>query len=280
MLGKELRECLHGGKNVYGTHVTYMSNINAAGMLLNVGLDFAFFCGEHMTLDRIETGMLCRFFSANGVAPIARISHPDASEASKALDVGAHGIVVPYVETEEQVKELVGAVHYRPVKGRKLDDLLAGKEPVTAKMKEFFADFNRHNFLIIGIESIPAFENLDALINIKGVDGVFIGPHDMTTSMGCPNEYQNPEYIAVLKEIIIKCRKAGIGVGGHFQPGNTPVERMHGFMDLGMNWILDASDINYAVAGLSARRRSLGFDDVSPANAALKICGEPKTCAG
>ena len=192
----------------------------------------------------------------------------------------AHGIVAPYVETEEQVKELVGAVHYRPVKGRKLDELLAGKEPVTAKMKEFFADFNRHNFLIIGIESIPAVENLDALINIKGVDGVFIGPHDMTTSMGCPNEYQNPEYIAVLKEIIIKCRKAGIGVGGHFQPGNTPVERMHEFMDLGMNWILDASDINYAVAGLSARRRSLGFDDVSPANAALKICDGPKTCAG
>lgn len=279
MLGKELRECLHNGKNIYGTHVTHMSNINAAGMLLNVGLDFAFFCGEHMTLDRIEIGTLCRFFAASGVAPIVRISNPDPCEAATALDAGAHGIVAPYIETVEQVKDLVGAVHYRPLKGQKLRNILDNGEPVTQKMQEFFADFNRNNFLIIGIESVPAVENLDALLSVKGVDGVFVGPHDMTTSMGCPNEYQNPEYQRILETIITKCRKAGVGVGGHFQPATMSNERMREFMAMGMNWILDASDINYAISGLSARRKSLGFGEPETAGSSVKTCAAPQTCA-
>ena len=280
MLGKELRECLHNGKNIYGTHVTHMSNINAAGMLLQVGLDFAFFCGEHMTLDRVETGAICRFFAASGLAPIVRISHPSQHEAAMALDAGAHGIVAPYIETVEQVKELVGAVHYRPLKGQKLKEIVDGGQPPTRKMQDFFADFNRNNFLIIGIESVPAVENLDALLSVKGVDGVFIGPHDMTTSLGCPNEYQHPEYQRILEEIIVKCRKAGVGVGGHFQPANTSAGRMREFMAMGMNWILDASDITYAIAGLSARRSSLGFEmPVQKAADSVKTCASPQVNA-
>jgi len=109
-------------------------------------------------------------------------------------------------------------------------------------------------------------------------DGVFIGPHDMTTSLGCTNDYQNPKYLQVLEKIIKTCRKANIGVGGHFQPSSTSNERMLEFMNLGLNWILDSADIAYAVAGLSARRKSLGFGEAASVNAA-KSCTAPKTCA-
>lgn len=75
---------------------------------------------------------------------------------------------------------MVGAVKYRPVKGRQLEDLLAGRVEPGQKLTRFFNRFNRHNYLIVGVESVAAYENLDSLIAVSGVDGVFIGPHDTT----------------------------------------------------------------------------------------------------
>lgn len=277
MLGNKLRQCLHDGTQVYGTHVTYMSNMTSIGMLLNVGLDYAFLCGEHMSLDQIERAMLCRFFAASGVAPIVRISHPSAVEVAKALDVGAHGIVVPYVETVAQVREMVGAVHYRPLKGQKLEELMAAGGPQTPEMVNFFETFNANTFLIIGIESEPAFNRLDELISVNGVDGVFIGPHDMTTSIGYPEQYQHPKYQMIVKETIKKCRAANIGIGVHVQSKNYPSELMKELMSLGMNWILDGADIIYAVEGLSKRRSELGFSILGQPVIKAEA---PRTCAG
>ena len=279
MLGKDLREALHQGENIYGTHITYMSNLAAAGLLLNAGLDFAFLCGEHMPLDNQELCNMCRFFSANGVAPITRITYPNAAEATKALDLGAHGIVAPYVETVEQVKELVGAVHYRPIKGAKLEKYLSGDLQITPREADFFAEFNQHNVLIIGIESLAAFENLDNLINVRGVDGVFVGPHDMCASLGCMNEYDNERYQEMLEIIIKKCRAAKIGVGVHWALGTVSQTRVKELIGLGMNWVLSAADVTHAMQSLLAWRKALGFREISAIENSGS-CAAPKTCAG
>lgn len=278
MLGNELRQCLHNGTKVYGTHVTYMSNYTSIGKMLEIGLDYVFLCGEHMTLDQIERAALCRFYAASGVAPIVRISHPSTSEVAKALDAGAHGIVVPYVETVQQVRDMVGAVRYRPLKGQKLEELMAAGGPQTPEMITFFEKFNADTFLIIGIESEPAFDRLDELLAVPGVDGVFVGPHDMTTSIGYPEQYQHPKYQNIILDTIRKCRAAKVGVGIHVQPKVYPSEYMLELMELGMNWILDGADITYVLEGLKRRRMEMGFDTM-PAKKNF-FSRAPKTCVG
>lgn len=130
-----------------------------------------------------------------------------------AVDGGADGIVAPYVETAEEVRAMVGAVHYRPIKGRQLHDFLNGvREPASAT-RDFLRRFNLHRYVIIGIESVTAYENLDALIGIEGVDGVFIGPHDLSVSLEAPEEWDNPALHHIFEDTIVRCRAAGIGVG-------------------------------------------------------------------
>ncbi len=257
MNGKQVRERLHSGKVTYGTHVTLMSNSISASLLAKANLDYVFLCAEHMPLDRVEASALCRIYASQGISPIVRISSVCPAEACRALDCGAQGIVVPYIETIEQVKEMVGAVHYRPIKGKMLQNTISGHRKPSNKTTEFLSRFNENNYLIIGVESIEAYENLDALINIEGVDGVFIGPHDVSVSLEAPEEWDNPELHRIFEDIVVRCRAANIGVGVHMQPSIFPNKRAKRLIDLGMNWILDGADVTWAIHAINERRKAI-----------------------
>jgi 4-hydroxy-2-oxoheptanedioate aldolase len=99
--------------------------------------------------------------------------------------------------------------------------------------------FNRDLYLIVGIESVEAIDNLESLISIEGVDGVFLGPHDITCSMGIPEEYDNPEFIDTIVDVIKRCRARGRGVGIHM---DSTLDLCKPFFEAGMNFILNGAD--------------------------------------
>jgi 2-keto-3-deoxy-L-rhamnonate aldolase RhmA len=270
MTGEQVRQKLHDGGRVYGTHVCGLSHAVANKILATAPLDFAFICNEHMPVDRAETSMLCQHFESLAISPIVRIPFPCARQSAMALDGGANGIVAPYVETVEEVKDLVGAVHYRPIKGRQLRQILDGSQPPGEPTREFLARFNRHHYAIIGIESVAAYENLDALISVPGVDGVFMGPHDLSVSLGAPEQWDNPALLRLIEDVIVRCRKAGIGVGVHLSPIFSPALTRR-FVDMGMNWLLDSADVIFALNGLRKRRAEL-CGDAFPSKANLDSC--------
>ncbi len=243
MTGKLIREKLHRGECVFGTHIASLMNPVAAAMATEMDLDFAFFCTEHMPLDRTEVSLLCQLYAAKGISPIVRVPTCDETSIAMALDAGAEGIVIPYLETPEQVHRAVGATKYRPLKGRQLDDVLSGRKTLSKKTSDFLNEFNPNNYLIIGVESVEAINNLESLISIPGVDGVFLGPHDITVSMGLPAEYENPIFIDAIEDIIRRCRKRSIGVGLHTTLLKLDDLVLQRFIDAGMNWFINGADI-------------------------------------
>ena len=267
MNGENLRKSLHDGSRVYGTHITGLSNAVITRLLGTAPLDYVFFCNEHMPMDRAETSILCQHFSSMGISPIVRISSPDATEAAMALDAGAEGIVVPYIETVDEVRKMVGAVHYRPIKGRHLREIFDGTRPPTPAGETFLRRFNRHHYLIIGIESVAAYENLDALIGVEGVDGVFMGPHDLSVSLDVAEQWEHPKLLRLIEDTTRRCRAAGIGVGVHLSHIFS-MEQTHRFTSMGMNWILDGADISHILHGLKQRRQAIcGGEAVRPVEA-------------
>jgi 4-hydroxy-2-oxoheptanedioate aldolase len=269
MNGEQIRQRLHGGERVYGTHVVGWSNALVPGFLARAPLDFVFVCNEHMPIDRAETSALCQQFGAMGISPIVRIPYPCARQAAMVLDAGAEGVVAPYVETEDEVRELVGAVHYRPIKGRQLRGIVDGTRPPTETTRAFLHRFNRHHYAIIGIESVAAYENLDALISVPGVDGVFMGPHDLSVSLEAPEQWDNVALIALIEDVICRCRARGIGVGVHLHPAIFSIPQAQRFVGLGMNWILDGADLNLTLHSLKQRRIALcGTGEIPAASAA------------
>jgi len=260
--GQFVRECLRSGKRVYGTQVVLARDGRAAAVITQIKIDLVFLCAEHHPLDRAQRSMMCQFYRSNNISPMVRISHPSASEAAMALDGGAEGIVAPYVETVEQVRELVGAVRYRPLKGELLAKLLSGENTPNEKTLRYLEKFNRRNYVLIGVESVPACEKLEELLSVDGVDGVFIGPHDLSVSMGVPEEYDHPDYLRLIEDVIRRSRARGVGVGVHAGTNQFSHETICRFMKMGMNLVLYASDLtearNVLQAKLDAFRRDIG----------------------
>ncbi len=243
MTGETIKHKLHQGERVYGTHIASLMNPLAAAIATGLELDFAFICTEHMPVDRTEVAMMCQFYKAHGISPIVRVPDPNPTAICMATDGGAEGIVVPYVETLEEVKRIVAAVKHRPIKGKLRDDVLAGRAAYPEKTRAFLETFNTHNYVIIGVESVTAIENLETLIVGTGVDGVFLGPHDITTSMGIPEEYDNPLFIDAIVDVITRCRTNQVGVGLHFKLLHLGDEVLTRMLDAGMNWIINGADV-------------------------------------
>ncbi|MCY1719438.1 aldolase/citrate lyase family protein [Prolixibacteraceae bacterium Z1-6] len=238
-MSKLLSLKLEKGNTIYGTCVSSMAPLwsKAVG---NAGLDFVFIDTEHIPLERMEVAAMCQLYAAQGIAPIVRIPSPDPYKACQMIDAGAEGIVAPYVESEEQIKDMVGALKYKPLKGEKLKAILEHPKTIEPDLKGYVETYNRGNLCIINIESIPAVEKLDELLKVPGLDGVFIGPHDLSVNMGLPEMYDHPEFEKVVAIIIKKCRENNIAVGIHFS--ESP-ERQVKWISEGANIVIHSSDI-------------------------------------
>lgn len=234
----QLKEAFVKGIRTFGTMIASPSPKWAAA-LSNVDLDFVFIDLEHMPLDRSQMAWMCQTYRALGIAPIVRISSPDPTEASLALDCGAAGIVAPYLETVEQATAMRGAVKFRPLKGNRLENVLAGKETLSDEEMNYLREYNHGALLILNIESRYAVDNLDNLLATPDVDAVFIGPHDLSISLGIPEQYDHPEFLRCVETIIKTCRNRGIGVGNHF---SADIDKQVLWAKLGMDIVVWNAD--------------------------------------
>jgi 2-keto-3-deoxy-L-rhamnonate aldolase RhmA len=234
-----LLEKLKSGDNVYGTCVTSTGPM-WPGAIKKSGVDFVFIDTEHVPLARNEMAALCQQFRALEITPIVRIPSPDPFLACQAIDAGALGVVAPYLESPAQVRELVGATKYRPLKGELLESYLSGAEEIPANVDAYVKQMNRSNICIANIESVPAMQKLDEMLSVKGLDAVFIGPHDLSVSLGLPEQYDHPDFEAAVKTIIHKTRAHGLSIGIHF---SLEPERQIQWMKEGVNIVVHSFDV-------------------------------------
>ena len=244
---------LRGPERLYGTLLVSPSP-HWVPVVAGLGLDFVFIDTEHIPIDREKLAWMCRAYRAEGLPPIVRITSPDPFEACVTLDGGAAGIIAPYVESAEQVATLVGAVKKRPLKGRTLAQHLAGG-PLEPGLSDYVKKGAVERTLIVNIESRPALAALDEILAVEGLDGVLIGPHDLSTSLGVPEQYDHPKFLAACDEIIAKARARSLGAGVHAIYPKNRLDHEERWARLGANFIVHAADILLFAEGM---RRDLG----------------------
>lgn len=258
-----LSEKIKKGEIVYGTAIVSTSPLWSK-VIDPALLDFVFLDTEHIPFDRNELTFLCQTYLAKGIAPVVRITSPDPYLACIARDSGAIGVLAPYVEDPGQVKQLVGAVKYRPLKGKRLNDILDGTRIPDTETQNYLENYNRGSLCLINIESRYALENLNKLLGVPGLDGVIIGPHDLSVSLGLPEQYDHPEFEKAVKDIVHKTRNKGLAAGIHF-PGRPDLQIK--WMKEGVNIILHSSDLFLFAEKLRSDidliKRSAGDSDFS-----------------
>lgn len=238
MNGLELKAALQEGQRVYGTCVVSPSPLWPA-MIAGSGLDFAFIDTEHIPLERGQVSWMCQAFAGRNVAPIVRIPLPDPYEACKVLDGGASGVVAPYLEEIGDVQDLRGAVKYRPLKGRRLQQVLSGEEPLDEVLTEYLGNYAADKLMVVNIESTPAIEALDDILAVPDIDALLVGPHDLSISLGIPEQYGHPSFTEAMERIIDAGRSRGVGVGFHYSFGIDDAIR---WAEAGANFIIHSTD--------------------------------------
>ncbi len=249
MNGSEITTALRAGRRVYGTCVTSRGPAWPA-MLAGTGVDFVFLDTEHVALDRGELAWMCRAYGGVGLAPIVRIPAPDPYLANQVLDGGATGVIAPYVESAEQVRQLRGAVKLRPLKGERLMRFLSGDEELEPAVRAYLAQYNSSKVSIVNIESVPALEALDDILAVPDLDAVLIGPHDLSINLGIPEQYTHARFEEAVQTVIRKGRSAGVGVGMHYSEPDGMARLAH-WARSGLNLIIHSSDVRIVGAKLA-----------------------------
>ena len=239
MTGREIIQALHSGKRVYSSAMVSTSPL-WPNFVKQTGLDFVFIDIEHTPIGRETLSWICQTYQAAGLPPVVRIPCNDPFEACKALDAGAGGIIGPYLETADQVRALVGAVKYRPLKGRRLQEALRDPHTLEPELRDYLEKRNGDKILIANIESVPAIENLHEICSVPGLDSVLIGPHDLSCNLGIPEQYDHPRFDEAVRTIFRVAREHGVGAGIHFW---LSVAKEIEWSQAGGNLVMHSSDV-------------------------------------
>jgi 2-keto-3-deoxy-L-rhamnonate aldolase RhmA len=197
-----LKDKLMKGQMVYGTLIQHAVVPAIVDFIPDNSIDFVIVSAEHNALDIADFMPLRYALAAKGIACLARTHSREPDDVAKVCD-SFDGAVIPYMEDVELCKRLAAAAVFRPLKGVALERVIKeGKWP-SDKTQHYVTEEKCADTLFIPmIESVRAVENLEAICAVPGISALFIGPNDMTTNMGIPNEYDNPEFLAVIKRII------------------------------------------------------------------------------
>ena len=188
-----------------------LDSVPAVEILGDLGMDFIMIDTEHGPYD-VETA--ARFVMAcesHGMTPMVRVKDYNRNSILKMLDIGSQGILVPFVKTVEQVKEAVGYGKYRPVgdrgfgPGRAAD--FAVNPALLGDLQGFFDFANKQNLIIPQCETAEALACIEEIVSLEGVDGIFIGPFDLSVSMGIPKQFKAPEFLEAIAHVLDVCHK-------------------------------------------------------------------------
>ena len=179
-----------------------LGHSSIAEIFAKAELDWLVIDLEHSVINISEAADLIRVIDLCGVAPLVRLTSNDPDQIKRMMDAGAHGIIVPMVKTVNEAINAVAATRYEPKGNRGVG--LARAQGYGANFQEYLNWQNESVTIIVQIEHVDALKNVNDILDVDGVDGLIIGPYDLSASMGIPGQFDNKEFIEAL-DYIKKC---------------------------------------------------------------------------
>ena len=183
--------------------------VEAAG---HAGYDFALLDMEHGPGSFQNLQNLIRAANVAGVCPVVRVPRGTDIWIDRALDVGAGAVLIPQIDTAEQARAVVSAAKFSPVGSRGTCRFVRSAAYGAIPGNEYFSKA-QETVVIIQAEGRKAVENLDEILDVPGIDVIFVGPYDLSSSLGHVGEIDHPEVTACIKEIIAKANSKGVKLG-------------------------------------------------------------------
>jgi len=246
-----LKARLKGGEKLLGAWTMSDSPDNAEVMALS-GIDFILMDHEHGQAQLPDAIAQLRAIKGTKCAGLLRTPWNDMVFIKRILDAGIHGIMVPQVNTPEEARAAVAACRYPPLGNR---GAAGGTRAASYGLDMGYYDRAADELLIIvQIETPQAVENAAAIAAVDGVDVVFIGPRDLSATIGKLNKMDDPELRALIAKVEDATLKSGKGLGT-VAPTGTLAKQLFG---RGYNFIISGSDVTHLRAGIALMMKEAG----------------------
>jgi 4-hydroxy-2-oxoheptanedioate aldolase len=248
------RERLSRGDVALGFGVRLAKSAEIAKAAKTAGFDWLFLDLEHSALS-IETAAQLAIAALDaGIAPIARVPKGEYSLATRLLDNGALGIIVPHIDTADEAREVAGRLRYPPQGHRSIFSSMPQLGYRAAKAAEMTAALNATNLITVMLETPAAIDNAEAIAAVDGIDSLMIGTNDLCIEMGIPGELAHPKVADAYTAIVAACRKHGKwpGMGGVY---DEPL--MQRYVDIGCRFLMAGADLAFMMGAGSKRTEFL-----------------------
>lgn len=242
-----LRARLRAGEVCVGSWLT-MGSTAVAEILVCAGYEWVVVDLEHSALSMAQAGELIRTIDLCGGSPLVRLTSNDENQIKRVLDAGAHGIVVPMVNSAAEAARAVASTRYAPGGTRGVG--LARAQGYGARFPEYLAWQAEGAIVIPQIEHRMAVEALDDILGIEGIDAFIVGPYDLSCSLGIAGQFEHPKYLASMARILEAGRRLGVPAGVHIVEPDT--EKLEYAVRDGYTFI--AYSVDFRMLEATARR--------------------------
>lgn len=194
---------------------------------------------EHTTISIDQAGKIIRVADLAGCPTLVRLSSHDPAQIKRVLDAGATGIIAPMVNTADQARAVVSAATYPPEGTRGVG--LARAQNYGTGFHEYLKRMQNELVCIMQVEHIDGVANLEEILAVEGVDGFFIGPYDLSASLGHPGEFDHPDVIAAMSRVAEVVKRPEVLAGIHVVEPDA--ERLAAVVEDGYRFVAYASDM-------------------------------------
>jgi 4-hydroxy-2-oxoheptanedioate aldolase len=244
------RERLAEGGVSIGLGIRLLRTVEVAKVARAAGFDWLFIDLEHGPMSLETASQISVAALDTGVAPIVRVPAKQYDIATRALDGGALGIVMPHVDTADEAREIVERLKYPPIGHRSVAGQQAHFDFKTVSIGDLTTTLNAATLVVVMIETPLAVENADAIAAVPGVDAVLIGTNDLATELGIPGQFDHPTIVAAYEVVIAACKRHGKwpGMGGVRE--DALLKR---YIGMGMRLILAGVEAGLLIAAGTSR---------------------------
>jgi 2-keto-3-deoxy-L-rhamnonate aldolase RhmA len=249
---------LRAGKLAIGLGLRQARTVDIAQIAKTCGFDWLFIDCEHNSMGTDTAAQIASASLAVGVTPVARVAGKEHWLASRLLDNGAQGVVVPHVETELEAKRIADHCRFPPIGHRSMGGGLQQLGFAPMPVGEAARIVNEETLVVVMLESPKGIENCDAIAAVPGIDALLIGTNDFCFELGIPGKFDDPRVADAYKKVIAACRKHGKspGMGGMYT-----AELLERHIAMGVQLILAGSDFSLLMQAGAARAQLVrGFE--------------------
>lgn len=200
---------------------------------------------EHAATDLGEFHRIAVAVNGSGCDLLARLEGCDAAQAKRVLDAGADGIIVPLVNSAECARKAVSIASFPP-RGER-GAAFSRASDFGRNFPSYFASHNDHVLVVIMLEHVDALDDLDGILSTPGVTATFVGPYDLSASMGLAGQLDHPDVLAAQQQILDACRRHGVPAGIHVVP--VEPQRLRRRIDQGYRFIACSIDTELLIHG-------------------------------